>query len=207
MNKNINTFNLWAEDGRDQKMANNHLKSVNKMIELIQEKTNKLNKPFKFIDLGCGNGWVVRKMIEYNNCKYALGIDGAENMIDKAKEYNIGDFELSNIESYNYKSRFDIVFSMETLYYMDNISNLFQKLYSSAIKNNGILIMGIDHYRENSPSLNWSKEYNLDIKTLSISEWEDLFLEHGFKNIEIQQYGANKDWEGTLIIMGTKIEK
>ena len=67
--------------------------------------------------------------------------------------------------------------------------------------------MGIDHYKENKPSLNWSKEYNLDIDTLSISEWEDLFLEHGFKNIKIEQYGAKNNWEGTLIIMGTKIER
>ena len=207
MNKNIDTFNLWAADGRDKKMASNHLESVDKMIELIQERTNKLDKPFKFIDLGCGNGWVVRKIVEYNNCKYAIGIDGSENMINKAKEYDIGDFELSDIELYNYKSRFDIVFSMETLYYIGNISDLFQKLYSKAIKNNGILIIGIDHYKENKPSLNWSKEYNLDIKTLSISEWEDLFLEHGFKNIIIQQYGAKENWEGTLVIMGTKVEK
>ena len=207
MNKNIKTFNQWAEDGRDEKMANNHLKSVNRMIEIIKGETNKLDKSFKFLDIGCGNGWVVRKMVQYSNCKYALGIDGSKNMIDNAKKHNIGDFELFDLDLYNYKSKFDIIFSMETLYYIKNINNLFQKLYSSAIKNNGIFIMGIDHYKENKPSLNWSKEYNLDINTLSISEWEDLFLEHGFKNIKIEQYDAKNNWEGTLIIMGTKIER
>ena len=48
MNKNINTFNLWAEDNRDEKMQKNHTDSVNKMIDIINDETNKLNKPFKF---------------------------------------------------------------------------------------------------------------------------------------------------------------
>ena len=106
----------------DEKMQKNHTASVNKMIDIIKNETNKLNKPFKFLDLGCGNGWVVRKMSQHNNCKYSIGIDGSHNMIKKAKSYNIGDFEETTIESYYYKSKFDIIFSMETLYYLDDIN-------------------------------------------------------------------------------------
>ena len=67
--------------------------------------------------------------------------------------------------------------------------------------------MGIDHYKENIPSLNWGKEYNLKINTLSIDEWHDLFLSHGFKDVKIYQHAKNNDWQGTLILRGTKIEK
>jgi SAM-dependent methyltransferase len=207
MNKNINTFNLWAEDNRDEKMQKNHTDSVNKMIDIIKNETNKLNKPFKFLDLGCGNGWVVRKISQHNNCKYSIGIDGSRNMIKKAKSYSIGDFEETTIESYHYKSKFDIIFTMETLYYLDDINQLFYTLYDTGLKNHGIFIMGIDHYKENIPSLNWGKDYNLKINTLSIDEWHDLFLSHGFRDIKIYQHGKNNDWQGTLILIGTKIEK
>ena len=36
MNKNISIFNLWAKDGRDEKMEKNHTDSVNKMINIIK---------------------------------------------------------------------------------------------------------------------------------------------------------------------------
>ena len=204
MNKNINTFNLWATDGRDEKMEKNHLESVNKMIDIIETKNKILKEHFKFLDIGCGNGWVVRKFLDYNNCKYSMGIDGAENMIKKAKSYDIGNFEKRNIESYNYKYKFDIIFSMETLYYIKNISTFFQNLYNNGLNNKGMFIMGIDHYSENTPSLDWGEKYNLDLNTLSINEWHDLFSNHGFKNISMHQHGKNNDWQGTLIIAGEK---
>ena len=207
MNNNINTFNLWAKNGRDEKMERNHTDAVNRMIDIINDETSKLDQPFKFLDLGCGNGWVVRMMGQHNNCKYSMGIDGAKNMIKKAKSYNIGNFEEADIESYYYKSKFDIIFSIETLYYINDINQLFHTLYNKGLKNHGIFIIGIDHYKENIPSLNWEEEYNLTINTLSIDEWHDLFLSHGFRNIKIYQHGKNNDWQGTLILIGTKIEK
>ena len=207
MNKNITTFNLWAKDGRDEKMEKNHTDAVNRMINIVNDKTNKLDQPFKFLDLGCGNGWVVRMMDQHNNCKYSMGIDGAKNMIKKARSYKIGNFEEGNIESYYYKAKFDIIFSMETLYYINDINQLFYTLYNKGLKNHGVFIIGIDHYKENIPSLNWEEEYNLTINTLSIDEWHDLFLSHGFRDIRIYQHGKHNDWQGTLILIGTKIEK
>ena len=133
-----------------------------------------------------------------------MGIDGAKNMIKKAKSYNIGNFEEVDIESYYYKSKFDIIFSMETLYYINDINQLFHTLYNKCLKNHGIFIIGIDHYKENKSSLNWSKDYNLDMKTLSINEWKDEFLNFGFKKITHYQYGKKREWNGTLIILAQK---
>ena len=204
MNKNINTFNLWAMDGRDEKMEKNHLDSVNEMITIIEENSNNLESPFNFLDIGCGNGWVVRRFLEYENCKYSMGIDGAENMIKKAKSYNIGHFEQQNIESYNYKQKFDIVFSMETLYYIENIDNFFKNLYENGLNDGSSFIMGIDHYKENTSSLDWAEKYNLSLNTLEINDWYNLFSKYRFKNIKIYQHGKKENWEGTLIMVGNK---
>ena len=54
MNKNIKTFNSWAEDGRDIKMADNHLAPVNKMIEIITKinyKDTSKNKKKSYFEL------------------------------------------------------------------------------------------------------------------------------------------------------------
>ena len=79
MTKAIETFNFWAEKNKDLGMEKNHTFSVNKMLELIP--SHILSKNFSFIDIGCGNGWVVRKLTAHSLCHHANGIDGAEEEV------------------------------------------------------------------------------------------------------------------------------
>ena len=74
----IEVFSDWAKDGRDEKMAQGHALSVNAMLDYV---LNKLPKAFTFIDAGCGNGWVVRKVGDKNSCEKAIGIDGSKSML------------------------------------------------------------------------------------------------------------------------------
>ena len=67
MSKAIKTFNEWAYVGKDLGMEKNHLPSVSKMLDLIPNHI--LSKNFSFIDIGCGNGWVVRKIRSKENCQ------------------------------------------------------------------------------------------------------------------------------------------
>ena len=204
MNINIKTFNEWAKIGKDKSMAENHKSSVDKMFEIIDKKKIVKNQPFKFLDLGCGNGWVIRKAMEYENCTHGVGIDGAKNMISIAKSYNIGTFHKKNIEDYSFKNKFDIILSMETLYYLKNIDKLLENIYLNGLNESGLLIIGIDHYKENIPSLNWGNDYNLDINTLSINQWKTKFMNCNFNNVKLIQHNKKNDWEGTLIIHAEK---
>ena len=55
-------FGEWAETGKDIGMEKGHASAVEDMIIFaIQERTN-LERNFSFLDLGCGNGWVVRRV-------------------------------------------------------------------------------------------------------------------------------------------------
>ena len=175
MNINIKTFDDWALSRKDIKMEEGHTKSVDKMFKILTKNTTILNNKFSFLDLGCGNGWVVRKISQNNNCTNAEGIDGSLNMIKLAKKYNIGTFYQQRIEDIIYNKKYDIIFSMETFYYLNNIKDVLININRNAINRNGILIMGIDHYKENIPTLNWDKDYNLSINTKSISIWVRLF--------------------------------
>ena len=204
MNINIKTFNKWALDGRDKSMQNGHEKSVQRMFEYIEEKTNILNRPFSFMDLGCGNGWVVRKIKKNKNCIYATGVDGAKNMIDKAKKKNIGNFILEDIQNLKFKEKYDIIFSMETFYYFSNPKKIIKNINKNALNNKGICIIGIDHYIENESTLNWDKEYNLDLNSKSISEWVELFKNSKFKNVKSFTANKKESWNGTLIIVAEK---
>ena len=54
MQKPIEIFGKWAEEGKDIGMETGHANSVNEMLDFaLQERTN-IGKNFSFLDLGCG---------------------------------------------------------------------------------------------------------------------------------------------------------
>jgi len=204
-NINIETFNTWALEDKDKGMEIGHASSVNKMFDLIKTNSSIFNSSFQALDLGCGNGWVVRKFLDIKNCKNATGIDGAPAMIGKAKKMcPEGDFINIDIEGWKSTRKFDIIFSMETFYYFKNLDIVLFDILNNYISNKGILIIGIDHYKENTPSLTWDKDFQLSLNTLSIAEWIKRIKKAGFKNVQSTIYGATKDWNGTLILYAFK---
>ncbi len=204
-NININIFNEWAKKGKDKGMEQGHAASVNKMLEIINKRTDILLRNFNFLDLGCGNGWVVRKFSNNDLCDLAVGVDGSKNMIEKAKLIDSkGEYFQSNIESWKSEEKFDIIFSMETFYYLNNIDNILNNIYNNMLKDNGMLIIGIDHYFENKPSLTWEKDIGIETQTLSIAKWKEKFQHNSFNNIDCIQEGQKDNWAGTLIISAFK---
>ena len=205
MNKNIMTFDEWAILGKDKGMEKGHHNSVTHMLDDVFEYYQKNNQKYSVMDLGCGNGWVVRKFKKHSLCNLAHGLDGAANMIKKAQKHDPkGMYFLENIETWTPTKKYDIVFSMETLYYFKCPNKIVEKIYNALLNKNGMIIIGIDHYLENEESLNWGKQFNLNITTFSIEEWKNIFKNVGFKNITCKQVEQNKNWKGTLVIKGEK---
>ena len=204
MNININTFNKWAKDNKDKAMADGHYSSVMTMINMIRKNTLILDRKFSLIDIGCGNGWVVREFLKNNKCIQAVGIDGAENMINKANSYNLGEFINRDIETYIFNKKYDIVFSMETFYYFNDPAKIISNIFRGSLEKDGVFILGIDHYKENKSTLSWGEDYNLKLNTLSSNEWINIFKNTGFKKIIYNNINTKDNWQGTLVILGIK---
>ena len=120
MNKNIMTFDEWAILGKDKGMEKGHNASVSHMLKEVFEYYQKNGQKYSVIDFGCGNGWVVKKFKEHSLCEYAHGLDGATNMIKKAyKSDPDGTYFNEDIETWSPLQKYDVVFSMETLYYFE----------------------------------------------------------------------------------------
>ena len=82
MKNAIQVFHDWSLNGKDEGMEKVHSSSVEEMLTFVLQN---IKQPFSFIDAGCGNGWVVRRVLSHPLCKSAIGIDGATGMIEKAK--------------------------------------------------------------------------------------------------------------------------
>ncbi len=66
MDKTSKVFDIWAKAGRAEEMEEGHGVTVGKFLGSIS-----FDKPFSFLDIGCGNGWVVRKIAQLPKCKKA----------------------------------------------------------------------------------------------------------------------------------------
>ena len=196
----IDVFNSWVSNGKDEGMEKNHSLAVHSMIQML---IGKSNKQFSFIDAGCGNGWVVRKVNLYDLCSYSIGVDGSKNMIDKAKKIDsTGNYICSDLMKWKPKEKVDFVHSMEVLYYFENPSKLLKHIYDFWLKKEGTLIVGVDFYKENIISHSWPESLNTTMTLLSKKEWFKCFTQSGFSNVELSQINSSNEFEGTLVIKG-----
>jgi trans-aconitate methyltransferase len=136
-------------------------------------------------------------------CKRAIGVDGAEGMIQNAKEIDSeGDYFFQDLMLWSPKSKVDFIHSMEVLYYFKNPKILISHMLEKWLKPNGRIISGVDYYLENETSHSWPKDLNTQMKLLSIQDWKDLFEKCGLMEVEVFQTNASNSFSGTLIISG-----
>ena len=205
MQKAVDVFGAWAEQGKDIGMEKGHATAVSEMLDFAIKERELLDKNFSFLDLGCGNGWAVRKVAENSKCSDAHGIDGAAQMIAKAREQ--GDSEeyiLANIDEHEPIQTYDLIHSMEVLYYLENPAAILKKIANSWLNEGGRLIVGIDLYHENSDSHSWEAKVGTKMLMLKEAEWTDFFRQAGFSDIESWRANQTRDWAGTLVLTGKK---
>ena len=203
------TFDKWAQNGRAELMEMEHGKNVSKFLQTVS-----FDNPFTFLDVGCGNGWVVRKIAKEEKCKKSIGIDKSKKMILEAiKKNNIGKekFIHTDIETWKYRGKFDFIFAMESIYYADSIEIALEKIYKM-LKPGGQFFCGTDFYTDNKATARWASIMKIQMHLHSKKEWKKFFQNTGFlvKTKHIKDLKNSKKWKrefGTLFIIGTKPEK
>ncbi len=203
------TFDKWAQNGRAELMEVEHGKNVLKFLETIP-----FDKSFTFLDVGFFNGWVVRKIAKEKNCKKSIGIDKSKKMIIQSIKKTDGrkeEYVHTDIESMDYRGKFDFIFSMESLYYADSIEIALKKIYK-LLKPGGQFFCGTDFYTDNKATARWAGIMKIQMHLHSKKEWREFFKNTGFdvKTKHIKDLKNKKKWKrehGTLFIIGTKPPK
>ena len=196
-------FSQWVLNGKDEGMEKNHSNAVNVMLdELVGSQTS----PFSIIDAGCGNGWVVREIINHPLCSTAIGVDGSKEMIDKARSLDShGTYFYSDLMDWSPKEKVNFVHSMEVLYYFRQPEKLVMHILDNWLMEGGTFIMGMDHYKENLNSHSWPTDLNTYMNLMSIKEWIKLFKDCGVSQIVSFQTNESQNFPGTLVLKGKKL--
>ena len=198
-------FGEWAEKGKDIGMEKGHALAVEDMISFATQERTNLKRNFSFLDLGCGNGWVVRMLENNQLCVRSVGIDGAKQMIEKASEdTSKSEFLLENIDTYISPDKFDLIHSMEVLYYLENPALTVKKIADSWLNEGGRLIAGVDLYYENQESHSWEDRVGTKMMMLKEAEWMEIFSSAGLQEVKSWRSNQSQDWAGTLVLTGKK---
>ena len=199
-------FSEWAGKGKDEGMERGHAASVNEMLNLAFATNNLSKKPFSAIDIGCGNGWVVRKLQVMDNCQFAQGVDGSISMIEKARTIDSeGNYSVAKLPQWRPNNPVDFIHSMEFLYYLHDPISMLKIIHDEWLTSGGVFVAGIDHYVENTDSLQWPAALDVHMTTLSQQQWHEAMENAGFTDITITKTGVKDGFIGTLTMIGVKL--
>ena len=128
-----------------------------------------------------------------------------EQMIVKAESKGGGaKYILADINSFHPSEKYDVVHSMEVLYYLDDPAELLKRISDSWLNDGGRLIVGIDHYYENNASHSWQDKVGTRMLMFNEKEWLLMFKEAGLQSVQSWRANKSSDWEGTLVITGVR---
>jgi predicted TPR repeat methyltransferase len=194
-------FSTWAAEGWDQAMAEGHERAVREMIDAAMSALGAASG-ITAIDIGCGNGWVVRMLRKHRVFRWVTGVDGSADMITKARKIDPeGDYVLAALSTWTPPTRVNLVHGMEVLYYLADPVAFLHRVRDEWLEPGGVVILGVDHYTENKPSLAWPGRLGVRMTTLSETDWRAGLHAAGFSDVRVWRAAARGE-TGTLAMLG-----
>tara|TARA_B100001113_G_C21123408_1_gene628561 strand:- start:6957 stop:7814 length:858 start_codon:yes stop_codon:yes gene_type:complete len=154
------------------KRANQHFNFIKKFFT---------DQPKKGLDIGCGAGFFMKKLIEHNWS--AVGIEPDPTMSAYAKKNGLN-VEQKLLEDFHYADRFGLIYLSHVLDDIPYINNSLEKI-SNLICENGLLFVEVPNYSW-SYRLNFTKEEDIRIGQyfFSYDTLHKVMKKHGFEMIK-----------------------
>jgi len=179
-------FNRWAEAGRGEGMEQDHLPITLPVLEKMRLSAND-----NVLDVGCGAGWLSRRLAKLAPEGRVVGMDISDEMIRHARRASV-DFhnlmfvtgEVSEIPWQ--PNFFSHIISVESSYYWPDpaagIREFFRVLHPG-----GSAWILINYYKDNPHSHRWGELLAVKTNLLSAEEWAELFRRAGFGSVSYER--------------------
>ncbi len=170
------TFDAWAEDGRDRGMEERHWHTAKVALARMP-----IEAGDRVLDLGTGSGYALRALRE-RGIGRGYGLDASAEMVSNAAGYTDDDaigFLRGNFEQLPFGSNsIDHAFSMEAIYYAD-VPTVLEELHR-VIRPGGTVYCAVDFFEENVHSHEWEDFIEVPMSRLSREEYREAFETAGF---------------------------
>ena len=179
-------FNQWAAAGRGDEMEDHHSDITEQTLALMD-----LKPADRVLDLGCGTGWASRRIARIVTAGEVVGIDVADEMLNRAKQTSSGFKNISYVWGSAEKipaadNHFTKVLSVESFYYYADQDKALDELRRVMAPGARLFIL-INLYKDNHYSLRWVTELKVPVQALSEAEYKALLEKHGFKNVQAER--------------------
>ena len=178
-------FDQWAQNNRAESMANGHWDVTVQMLDGLDLKTVS-----SAIDVGCGNGWLIRELLN-RGVQRGIGLDISPEMIVVANQANqFGEREryiVGNGETIQLADgSVDCVTNIESLYYYPRPEEALKE-WARIAKTGAVLAMMMDLYVENPATHNWIDALDVPVRLFSMTELQRLLEGNGWSDIQMVQ--------------------
>jgi len=180
-----NEFDLWADAGRAESMADGHRGVTEAAI-----RNWKLDKNSIVLDVGCGNGWAVQTLVNMG-AGAGVGVDISPRMIARAKEATASDdrfsFEVSAADALPLRDRsISHLLNVESLYYYPS-PELALAEWARVTQPGGSLAIVVDLYEENVATHTWIDALDIDVHLLSSPQIVSMAKAAGWSTVSAEQ--------------------
>jgi SAM-dependent methyltransferase len=216
-------FNRWAEAGRGEEMEQDHLPISLPVLEKMR-----LAPTDSVLDVGCGGGWLSRRLAKLVPDGRVIGMDISDEMIHHARrasaDFDNVMFVTGQVAEIPWQANlFSHAISVESSYYWPNPAAGLKDIFR-VLQEGGAAWILINYYRDNPHCHQWRNLLAVPTHLFSAEEWGGLFRDAGFTKVaherivdrspspevytgrwfrDAEQLRAFKA-EGALLVHGTK---
>jgi ubiquinone/menaquinone biosynthesis C-methylase UbiE len=179
-------FNRWASSGDVAGMEQQHRPVAEKVIARMD-----LAKDDSVLEVGCGEGWLTRRLSGICTEGGVVGIDVSEEMIRLARSksadaenlmYVVGAAEeIPWAEDY-----FTRVVSVESAYYWFSPERAARELFRVTAYGGRVFLL-LSFYQENPHAHHWQEPVDFPFQLMSAGEWAELLKAFGFQQVATGQ--------------------
>jgi SAM-dependent methyltransferase len=186
-NQNLrDEFNRWAEAGRGEGMAEDHLPITLPVLGRMG-----LTPADSVLDLGCGAGWLLRLLAEQVTEGRVVGLDVSDEMVRHARRNCAAYPQVmaapGSVDEIPWEDAFFTkVISVESAYYWPSPAAGLREIFR-VLRPGGSAWILINYYRDNPHCHQWGSLLTIPTHLLSGEEWAGLFREAGFSCVEYQR--------------------
>ncbi len=181
-----NEFDEWAKAGRGEEMEDHHLPITEPVLPMMGLKPND-----RVLDLGCGSGWLSRRIARLVPEGSVVGVDIAREMLHRARAASSGYANLNFMEGAADRipcddRSLDKIISIESGYYWPDPAASVREIFRVLDAGGSAWIL-INYYLENPHSHQWGPILGVPTRLLSTEQWMRLYRDAGFVDVRHRQ--------------------
>jgi SAM-dependent methyltransferase len=179
-------FNRWAEAGRGEGMEQDHLPITLPVLERMD-----LRPTENVLDVGCGSGWLTRRVAGMVPDGRVVGMDISDEMIRLARRQSLANqnilYLVGEVGEIPWEPNFfDRAISVESAYYWPDPAAGVKEVHR-VLRPAGTAWMLINYYRDNPHCHQWGPLLAVETHLLGAAEWMELFRTAGFSEVRHQR--------------------